>query len=428
MKNRTSHVLGALLGAVAMIGSTVLVAPSASAWEPTGGAVFNNPTGNQAARWRIVDTIVRSIKNARPGSRLMFSTFLMDSRAGADALVAARRRGVQVQIVMDGDDARTGQARKIARAVNKDNRPRRTGVDKDGVPLRWGKDKSFVVFCEGSCRGPGGANLHAKFYAFSRTGSARDVVMVSSSNLNAGGAVRGWNDLYVMKDRPVLYKQYAKIHAEMAQDTSQDRDGYREQVAGAVTSRFYPRLKGTDPVLQDLAKVRCRGANGGAGRNGHTAINISMFAWNSDRGMKIARRLVELDRNGCDVSIVYGAPSAKIRDYLADSARRGGVKLWDSRYDRDEDGLFDLRVHHKYMLINGVYGGDRSAWRVHTGSQNWGKGTLRRGDDNTINIVGRGAYRQYIRDWDKVTQSIFTRRVGVPDLTTPTNLLANLRF
>ena len=404
---RTSRTFVALLVTIAAL---VTMAPSATAYEPAAGAVFNNPTGNHAAKWRIVSTVDRAVRAAPPGSRLLFSTFLMDSKASADALLAAHRRHVEVQIVMDGDDAFTGQARRLQRAFNRDNRPRLTGADKNGNLLKWGPDNSFVVFCTGSCRG-GEANLHAKFYVFTRTGTARNVIMVSSSNLNAGGASRGWNDLYTIKEKPGLVNDFRGIHAEMAQDTATDGDGYRQFVSGRFTARFFPKRQGGDPVIDDLKKVHCRGANGGAGRNGRTAINVSMFAWNSTRGMAIARRLVALDRDGCEVSIIYGAPSRIIRDYLIGSARRGGIKLWDSRFDRDGDGLFDLRVHHKYMLINGHYGTDHSVWRVHTGSQNWGRGTLHNGDDNTLNIVSRAAYGQYLRNWDTVARG-HARRIG----------------
>lgn len=410
MMTRTSRTLLLLVLALALVGAT---APVAAAWEPAPGALFNNPKGDFDARWRIIHRIDQAVRSAPARSRIMFSTFLMDSRVSADALLAAHRRHVQVQIVMDGDDADTGQARRLARAFNRDNIDPDTGeppVDAQGQPLKWGRDQSFVVFCKGSCRA-GMANDHAKFYAFTQTGTAKDVVMVSSSNLNEGGAVRGWNDLYVIKDRPAVLQEYAAIHAEMAQDSPHDGDTYREFVNGPFTSRFYPKASGGDPVIEDLGKVRCRGVTAGAGHNGRTAINVSMFAWNSTRGMAIARRLVALDRLGCDVSIIYGAPSRVVRDYLIASARRGGVKLWDSRFDRNGDGLFDLRVHHKYMLINGVYGGDTSAWRVHTGTQNWGRGTLRNGDENTLNVALRSAYAAYLSNWRTVATTA-ARRIG----------------
>ncbi len=404
--NRSSRTLGvAATLAVTMLAS-LLLAPSAAAWQPDDGALFNNPRGEHDARWRVVKQVDQAVLHARPGSRIMFSTFLMDSRASANALLDAHRRGVEVQVVMDGDDAFTGQARRLRRAFNADNEKVGRGerrLNRKGEPRKWGRDQSFVVFCDGSCRA-GRANNHAKFYVFTRTGTARDVVMVSSSNLNKGGAVRGFNDLFVVKGRGGLVQDYARIHAEMARDSEGDGDRFREHRHGQLTTRFYPRTKGGDPVLRDLSKVRCKGARRGAGHRGRTSINVSMFAWNSDRGMAIARRLVALDRAGCDVSVIYGAPSKVLAKYLRKSARNGRVKLWDSRYDRDGDGLVDIRVHHKYMLISGRYGDDRSAWRVHTGSQNWGRGTLRMGDDNTVNIASRRVHRQYLSNWRTVSR------------------------
>lgn len=375
--------------------------------------MFNNPQGNHAARWRIVDAVDNAVRHSPRGSRILVAGYLMDSKPSADALLAARRRGVKVQIVIDGNDGRTGQTRRMARVLNRDNRPRAKGVYKsDGILRKWGRDRSFLHFCKGTCRGHGDGNTHTKFYAFTKSGRSRNVVMVSSSNLNKGGAGKGWNDMYVMRDRRALMRDYTLIHEQMAQDRSFGRKNYRQFVAGNVTARFFPRPKGPDPAVQDMKNIRCRGVNGGAGRGGRTALNVSMFGWNNDRGMAIARRLVRLDRLGCNVSIIYGAPSAQVRDFLAGSARRGGVKLWDSRIDRNEDGFFDLRVHQKYLLINGHYGRDHSAWRVHTGSQNWGKGTLRKGDENTINIVSRKAYAQYIRNWDHIASR--SRRIGGP--------------
>lgn len=407
---------GALLAVTVAIVSVLVAAPANATYAPPSGAVFNNPEGNFAARWRIVQTVNTAIRHARKGSRVMIAEFLMDSKGAADALIKARRRGVEVQVVLDGDDAHTGQAKRIARVVNRDNRPHKKGVDKNGIPLKWGRDRSFLVWCKGSCRGPGG-NLHAKYYAFTHTGTAHNVVMISSSNLNAGGATRGWNDMYSMRERPKLIKTIEQVHAEMANDTPEG-DSFRQVREGHVLARFYPKRKGTDPVLLDLRKVRCHGASGGAGRNGRTAINIAMFAWNNTRGMAIARRILQLASHGCEVSIIYGAPSKQVRLYLSGAARAGRIKLWDSRYDRDGDGYYDLRVHSKYMLINGVYAGDHSAWEVHTGSQNWGRGTLRRGDDNTINITSRRAYAQYIRNWD--TLVAHGRRIGGPASQTET--------
>lgn len=401
----TARLLSVLLaGVLAVVGLTTAV-PAAQAWEPPGGAQFNNPTAGKAQRWHLVHFVNDAVRHAPKGSRLLFSTFLMDSSESRNVLLAAHKRGVQVQLVMDGDDARTAKARRLARTFNRDNKWGLKGVGKDGVPLKWGKDKSFVHFCKGTCRGRGEGNLHSKFYLFTRTGSAKNVVMASSSNLNKGGAVKGWNDLYTIKNNAKALAFYAKIHALMAQDNPKGRQSLAELVTGPFTARFYPIGGGQkDPVVSDVNKIKCHGAKGGTGVGGRTKVNIAMFAWNSTRGMGLAKKVVALDRAGCDVRVVYGAPSRLVRDFLMNSARHGGIKLWDSRFDRDEDGYFDLRTHEKYMLISGVYGSNRSAREVHTGSQNWGRGTLHNGDENTLTIRLPNAYRQYLRNWSVVVK------------------------
>ncbi|HET6561111.1 MAG TPA: phospholipase D-like domain-containing protein [Marmoricola sp.] len=383
------------LSIVAAFFVSLLVAlPStAAAYEPPAGAVFNNPKGNRDAKYRIIQTVNRAVKGAPKGSRILMSMFLMDNKASVDLLLRARRRGVEVRMVIDGN-ARNGQTRRLAKGLNRDNRKKVRGKRVVGGP-----DGSFVVFCKGSCR-DGGKPNHTKFFTFTRTGRAKDVVMVSSSNLNKGSAVKGYNDLYVVKGRKQLRKDFARVHTEMAEDSSRDKDGFLEFDRGNLTARFYPKKSKGDPVMSDFNKIRCRGARGGAGRHGHTRIHISMFRWNSERGIRLAKKVVALDRHGCDVSVIYGAPGSTIVDILKRSARRGGVKLWDSR-TFSPDRRVTLRVHEKYLLISGRYGADRSAWRVHTGSANWGR-SLHAGDENTLNVAGKGAWRQYLRNWNYV--------------------------
>ena len=70
------------------------------------------------------------------------------------------------------------------------------------------------------------------------------------------------------------------------------------------------------------------------------------------------------------------------------------------------------RTHGKYVLVRGHYGADRSAFVVMTGSANWTDGALRLGDENTLTIALRGAYRQYRRNWEAVRRH--SRRLAAP--------------
>jgi phosphatidylserine/phosphatidylglycerophosphate/cardiolipin synthase-like enzyme len=447
--------------AVSMVG---FVAPSASAWEPAGAGTFNvpKPWGGKKANYRIVNHVERAIDRAQgptkkyPSPTIHISTFLLDRKSSVSALVRACRRGISVRVILDRD-IDNKNSRRLIRVLNGDNvrdrngdgkadtkpKTRRCGkalkkkagrlsapsaegpsaevpageeptVEEPQEPMTqaqlarsvkrptksavtWGKDRSYVKRCAGSCRG-GGGNMHSKFFLFSRTGTARHVVMVSSSNLNKGGAQGGWNDLYTIKNRPVTHRGYARIHRDMTDDRKAG-DKKVEVKDGRYVSRFFPMKNGnkkSDPTLKDLQAIQCRSDLG------RTRIHISMFYWKGKRGNYLASALLNLARAGCKVSIVYGAPSLEIAERLRKAADRRLINLWDSRWDRNKDGYSEVRTHAKYVLVRGNYRGDRTAHMVMTGSQNWVAGSLMRSDEVTLNVNGRAAYRDYLKNWKNV--------------------------
>ena len=410
-----------------------------AAYEPPSGGTFNvpRPWGNDSERYRIVRTVEKAMDRAQgptaayPDPTIHISTYLLDRHQSVDAMIAACRRGVAVRVVLDHDIVNRNSKRLI-KVLNGDNVRRRddgtytqprsgpcnrplpgerrvaTGPLTDAqarasaaapteASATWGGDGSYVKRCDGSCRG-GGGNMHSKFYLFSRTGASENVVMVSSSNLNRGGAVLGWNDMYTLKERPRSWAKYVEIHREMTDDT---RAGVRKEeiVDGPYTSRFFPiRRAGrrNDPTLEDLNKIGCRSAYG------RTKVHVSMFYWKGSRGDYLASKLLSLARNGCQVSIVYGAPSVDIATRLRDAARRHQINLFDSRWDFNNDGYNEIRTHAKYVLVKGAFGGDRSHHIVMTGSQNWVSGSLSKGDETTLNVELKSAWSQYMRNWNQI--------------------------
>ena len=447
--------------AIALIMSMgLLTAPPAAAWEP-GGAVFNIPPpwGTKDQPYRIIRHVEKAIqetpaaKPEMPKPEILVTSFLLDRLRSVNALIDACRRGVSVRAIID-QGIETPTSKKLISALNGDNvvdrngdgvpDPARTGPCGEGEPVplarkssledpvvqgdgealpqlsdkqarssvdaqlatdaSWGGDQSYVTQCDGSCRG-GRGQMHAKFYAFSRTGTADDVVMVSSSNLNAGGALRGWNDLYAMKRVPQTFAFYEQIHDEMGRDRRVEQS-YRSLREGPYVSRMFPMqnaTKATDPALQDLNKIRCSSAFG------RTKIYISMFYWQGVRGDYIADRVLQLARQGCRVSIIMGAPSRAIAQRLREAARANRIELWDSRVFNAKRELI-VRTHHKYTLVKGTYAGDNSAHLVMTGSANWGHGSLDKSDDNTLNIELGSAYLEYLGNWNVVRRH--SKRIG----------------
>lgn len=381
---------------VAILVSSTLFAPEAAAFTPSDGPKFNNPKGNDAAKYRLISHVERSIRSTPRGGTIRIATFLMDRQVTADRLIAAHRRGVNVKIIMD-DGIESAPSRRLKRVLGSNP-----------------KKRSYAVFCRNSCRGTRG-QMHSKIYAFSKVGRAKNVVMVSSGNLNNGAARLGWNDLFTMTRNPRLYKVYKRIHNGMSRDRAMaPGKRYRVHKVGRFTNYFFPKpgvKKASDPVFRAMKKIRCRGTAGGAGRAGRTAVNVSMFWWSGYRGMYLARRLLELQRQGCRISVTYGAPSNKVAAVLRRAAWQGRIALYDSREHRNLDGLVDLRVHTKYMLVNGRYGRDRSSWQVFTGSANWVKGSLTGGDEVMLKVASKPAYRRYINHYDTVRR-LGARKIG----------------
>lgn len=433
---------------VAVLSVSLLLVP-ASAMGPRGGSVFNvpRPYAGDEGNFRIVKKVEHAIRNTVRTRRhrhpvIHISTYLLDRPTTVDTLIAACRRGVQVRVILD-EDIESRPSRKLITALNADNvrdrnrdgradtDPRagrcnrrlradhgglrqKPGADADDTELElftalqaarsitapsrrkvtWGRDGSYVKRCEGSCRGKGG-NMHSKFYLFSRTKSTRHMVMVSSSNLNSGGAKLGWNDMYVVKRRKKLYRGFKAMHRLMTDDV---KAGARKvQVKdGPYLARFFPMHdagKRSDPTLQDLRRIRCRSALG------RTRVHISMFYWKGKRGAYLLDEVADLARDGCKVRVIYGAPSRLLAERMRTMARRKLIRLWDSRWDHNDDGWSEVRTHAKYVLVRGRVGKDRRAYRVWTGSQNWVGGSLFRSDETTINIALRSAYESYLKNW-----------------------------
>ena len=410
----------------------------------SGEAIFNTPKpfGGRKANFRIVSRIERAIK-ATPGKvkgktrqSITIATYLMDHTPSVTGLINACRRGVKVRVLLDVGIANRN-SRRLIRTLNGDNvRDRNNDGKPDSPPTRgpcnrplggarqggaalgeqddgkmtlketfasvdaqlddpvtWGKDGSYVKRCNPSCRTNSG-NMHTKMFLFSRTAGANNVVMVSSSNLNRGGATLGWNDMYVMKNRPKSYAGYVRVHRLMTAGKPAPTT-LLQVVDGPFTSRFFPIRnagRNKDPVLRDLNKINCRSSIG------RTKISISMFFWKGTRGNNITSKLFSLARNGCRVRIIYGAPSRDMAERLRDAARRGLISLYDSRWDFNDDGFNEVRTHSKYILVRGSYEG-KPKWVVMTGSPNWVQGSLSRGDESSLNIELKSAYDAYVTHW-----------------------------
>lgn len=380
-----------------------VVAPGQAAkkagWQPPTGVVFNNPYSDGAARFRIENRLLEAIRHTPSSGHIRISVYSFDRVGVANALVAARKRGVQVQILLN-DHQVTRAQRILHRALGTNPRAR-----------------NFAYECVASCRGRRD-NLHSKFYLFTRTGAASNVVMLGSVNFTLNAVKWQWNDLLTQKASPALFQNFVTLYDDMRHDYSRNRPYYtfcgkaRGQACRATQDRVFARVfprdssPGSDPVLNVLKPVTCtyRTKHG----RERTHLRLSMHTMQGERGIYIARRIRQLWAAGCDFKVIYGLIGWHVKRELGAVTPRGRIPLRSAGFDYDDDGDINRYTHHKYLTISGKFAGQVTNLSL-TGSSNWSsRGTS--GDEIMYTVQGGRIRRQYDGNFDTMwSSSRYTR-------------------
>ena len=343
-------------------------------YTPVTGAIFNRPLGSVADQRRIFTHVNNTIAAAPGGSTIRIAVFSFSEKATADRLIAAKARGVKVQLVFD-DHTKYTQELRLQKALGKN-----------------ANASSFAVFCHQSCRGTSGGNMHDKVFLFSQAGHAANVLMVGSDNLTGYNATRQWSDVYTIANDPAMYYTYAGFFDQMKYD--RPSGGFYEPEINGYQTQFYPdagTTEATDPLTLMLNGVTCTGAAAGTGAEGATLVRLSQHAWNGSRGVYLARHVVALRAAGCVVQVIYGVGTGSaVKSILS----HGDVQLSPIRHPK-------ARTHQKTFMVSGNYEGNPAAQVVFTGSHNWSNGALKR-DDVMLRIDDPAAYQQYAANFDDI--------------------------
>jgi hypothetical protein len=377
-------------------------------WSPLnytdpGGPTFNNPNGSKASQRRNLDRIAKMVRSTQgyrvrsvaqcPRVRAQFpneiriALYSFSDPRVADALIAAHRRCVSVQVLMN-DHLSNGTVPAFGKLQRY-------------LGTRMGS-RSWARRCNNGCRGRGGV-LHSKIYLFSQAYYARKPVVVGSSNMTGKAANVQWNDLIVFKDRPVMYGQYFRLFNEMAQDRLANQPAQDLYDGGYLTMVWpqYGMTRSRDRVMRELNRINCRArTTNGAGYRGRTTVTFNIHAWEGDRGMWIAGKIANLKNTGCDVRVLYGLMAPRIHRYL----KSQGVRTRRTIFDRDGNGLTEMYTHMKQVTISGVYDGNRSMYVTYTGSENFSHKTVV-SDEIWMAIPGGGIWSRYQRHFNMIWSS-----------------------
>ncbi|MEU5094641.1 phospholipase D-like domain-containing protein [Streptomyces sp. NPDC020996] len=338
----------------------------------TTGAVFNDPQGTATQQNAIVDHIENLVRQAPAEARLRLAVYVITDMGFVDELIAASARGVHVRIVLDASEDNDASYAKLRTAL---------GTDRSA--------NSYVKRCvHRACIGNAGTpRMHNKFYLFSRTGGADDVVVQSSANLTPHNTVDYWNNAVTVVGNTPLYTAYVDYFADLAASPDRETDDYyRMTTSGDVKLYFFPRAgtdDSTDTIVEILDNVTCEGNTSVGTPTGRTQIRIG--AWDLTR-TGIANKLRQLADRNCWVDVVYRHLGTGVADTLSGHDR---IKLYELNQD---DG--DL-IHSKYMLIEGTYAGQKDTKWVFTGSPNYDVSSLRENDEALLRFKSDSIHDQY---------------------------------
>jgi len=377
------RVLITFLSSVLVTGMALVAAPAeAAVYSPTNKTIFNNPKGSKAQELKIITELDRTIDATPRGATIKMAQYLFDIDSTANKLVAAHRRGVNVQILIDRGN-NTKQSDKVKKAI---------GTNK--------KAKSFVTTCRKSCMSSTSSVMHSKLYLFSQAGRSRLVSIVASANPYTGNTFKSWNNSHTIVGDKRIYDSLNRYFVDLTRDKD-NLNYYRTTASGKYKLYYFPRKavknKVTVVPLDVMNHVTCSDPGKGYGKDGKTEIKVAMWGWSAAR-LDVARQLWALHNRGCKVTVILnsGRTNPKVISTLVKrSSKRGVMPVYDVWQDKNKNGIGEFYMHHKMYQINGKWFGHSKTKVVYTGSQNFtGPGQLAN-DDIILRIKDNATYNAY---------------------------------
>lgn len=407
---------GGLLSVVCVVASGVAAGPGTALAAPTTHAVFNNPVGTAAEQQAIQNEVVGLVNGAPTGSTIRVSMFYATDATIPNALVAAKNRGVNVQAIFDAKELDNPGTYPVLA----------TGLGTNLAASSW------LLVCPAGRGCIGNRTLgdvtslnHNKFFLFSSTGGASNVVVQSSANLHTGrDGLRGWNAALVLVGNTGIYNAYAgyfgDLKARVANNNYYDT-GRPPVTSGDAKVHFYPRQESNgepyndpaeDTIMTVLDNVQCTGSSVVGTQDGthRTIIRVNMTIFSRSY---LATKLWDLDNAGCYVEVVMrynpgsSAEATSMRNLLrSTNSAYGGPVV---KYYCQSDSVW---THAKYLQVEGKYYGGPDRTITWSGSHNWSYNSLRQADEALLQLEDSAVFAAFRTNFRTVRDTAGIRSVA----------------
>lgn len=350
----------ALVAATGFATTTYAHADQASGCSTSGAyeVCFNDPANGSDP---LIETRLRQLtQSADSGDTIRGSMYTWTRAALATDLVAAKNRGVDVRMVLDGHNVTDGNAGY-------------TVLVDGGVP---------VTSCSNGCLG---SNInHNKYFLFNIDGVKQSVL--TSSNLSTS-QTRWYNNLIRITDARLYDYYLAYWNRENAQSWTydgvtwhdDDKVGYGSSTA--TKAYVYPRT--SDNILGILGNVTDCSTDGNGDGNSDRKVWLAQSLFTQARE-SVRNKLAELQAMGCDVRVVVADRETE----LWVQAANGSGNLNNGKVGTLHN------THNKLILIDAYYAGK---WQdvVFTGSHNLTGTSLKYNDEAMVRVKDYFVFKHY---------------------------------
>ena len=319
--------------------------------EPTRtGELFLTEPGEPDRAHEVIDRLVDSIKRAR--TSVSVAIYDLDLTEVSGALIDAHERGLDVQVVGEGDN---------------DDAAGFIDLEDAGVPLVYRGDTSGI--------------MHHKVLVLDNS-----LVWTGSMNLTDSGTRLNDNDALLMHS-PELASAYTEELNQLFSGTFGVWKDTLESAAGGSMSLL------TAPASDTMGAVVA------AIDSADTSVHFLVFSFTRP---DVAEALVRAHHRGVEVVGVVDAVQASSGWSQDDWLIEQGVELHIDG-NHEHIGFLGGKLHHKLLLIDP---GTASAVAF-TGSSNWSNSAAESNDENLLRLAEPGLVASYEDHfWSRVDEAL----------------------